>query len=99
MEKELIELLDTYVEEIKHRYRTLDAKQQKVEDELSAIKAECEQFSEKLFRAKSYQVKSKTCPICFVEHGLSSTFEPIPSDEDTDKFRCSHCGYLLESEM
>lgn len=98
MKKELIELLNAHVEEIKHRYRALDEKQQKLENELNAIKAEREQFSEKLLRTESYQVESGVCPICFIDYGLASTFKPISSDENTDKFRCPHCSYLLETE-
>lgn len=98
MKKELIELLNDHIEVIKHRYRALDEKQQKLENELSAIKAEYKQFSEKLLRAESYQVESGICPICFVDHRLASAFEPISSNESADKFRCPHCGYLLESE-
>ncbi len=99
MKKEIAALLKDQAEAIKHRDRVLDENQNTLEGELNKIKEEREQFKDKLFRATTYNLDSETCPICFIEHGLSAAFKPVPSDTEFDKFKCTHCGYLLEVEV
>jgi DNA repair exonuclease SbcCD ATPase subunit len=98
MKKELIALLKEHIETIKHRDNTLHKKQRTLEKELGDIKEERKQFEKKTLRARTYNADSGVCPICYIDHGLSSEFKPVPSDTEMDKFRCTHCGYLLEVE-
>ncbi len=102
MKKELSQFLAAYIEDINSRNKALDEEEKKLTIRLENIKKERTQLLERQSRAINYpqDFGGRTiCRMCYLEHGLSVELKPIPSDDETDKFKCRHCGHLLEVEV
>ena len=98
---ELTDFLASYIENINHCNSKLDEEEKQLKERLKAIETERTQLRERLNRARNYPINldianPHICEVCFLEHGLSIDLTPIPGDDFTDKFRCSHCDNLLE---
>ncbi len=98
MKKELSDLLVSYMNKIEKHYNSLKEEEEQLSQRLKRIKEERAYFIQQETRAEQYKVDSETCPICFVNHGISAKFKPISSDNEFDKFKCSHCGYIIDTQ-
>lgn len=96
MKQALIELAQRHMDKVRNRDRVLEKEQKDLEDRLHKIKAERDNFIEKLSRFRAYKTDRNLCPLCWVEQGFSSEIEPISGNEEFDKFKCRHCGTQLE---
>jgi len=100
MFKEFLEVAQEEINTIKQENQTLDEEEHRITtrlDEISKIRSEFVIDNNSLNAYISACPSNRyTCPICFIRIGTSIEMKPIPGDNDTDIFKCSHCSSFIE---
>lgn len=97
MTKEFADIANETAERIRRKDKALEKEQRELEGRLSEIRKARELVKNVDAHLNTYNAKSGDCPACHVQHGTTSKFKPIPSDNDLDKFGCSECGLEVET--